>query len=128
MFKNGERILKVLLIAQIVVDSSDAKSLLSSDELKTFNQFYDPLHDYINYFANILDAKKQPTIDKSIFFHITSSFSTGIVSLSSRYGILVCILLRIFSYHFILIFKQNLIVRRVQLNRLLCKIHTVIFS
>lgn len=104
MFKNDEikshcrtrsfLLLRVFLIAQIVV-ISEANSLLNSDELKTFNQFYHPLHEYVNYFANILDAKKQPTIDKSIFFHITSSYSTGIVSLSSRYGILVCICVKL---------------------------------
>lgn len=101
MFENSKRLtlkshfrtrsfllLIVMMVAQI--DGIDqATTILNSDELKTFNRFYHPLREYINYFANLLDAKKQPMVDKSIFFHITSGYSTGIVSLNSRYGIIL---------------------------------------
>lgn len=102
MFKNGKKstLFKffshkrsisfsiILLIIQ-QVDVGEATSLLNSDELKTLNRFYHPPHDYINYFANILDAKKQPTADQSIFFHIISDYNSGIASLNARYSVFV---------------------------------------
>lgn len=42
----------------------------------------------INYFADILEAKKQPTPGHSIFFHETSWSTTGVVQLNSGYLIL----------------------------------------
>lgn len=90
-FSTGTLLFLIALLAIQMVQIGEASSILNLDELKSFDRFYQPLRDYINYFANILDAKKQPTVDKSIFFHITSGYSTGIVSLDSRYGLFVFI-------------------------------------
>lgn len=102
MFKNGKKLtvfmsfshtrsfwFSVILLVIQTVDVGAATSLLNSDELKTLNRFYHPPHDYINYFANILDAKKQPTADQSIFFHIISDYNSGIASLNARYSVFV---------------------------------------
>lgn len=45
----------------------------------------DGMRDYINYFADILEAKKQPTPGNSIFFHEMTKSKTGIVQLDLRY-------------------------------------------
>lgn len=38
----------------------------------------------ITYFVDILDAEKQPEIDKAIFFHETACHRTGIAKLNAK--------------------------------------------
>lgn len=62
--------------------SANFSNKFFNDENESYDVSYS--QESINYFADILEAKWQPTPGKSIFFHITTDFVRNIVSLSPR--------------------------------------------
>lgn len=72
----------------VFISESKCSSLNSDLEtdlyLDVSGEFIGTLEDEVDYFADILDARKQPTIGETIFFHVTPIQGRHIVKLSSR--------------------------------------------
>lgn len=87
-------VISALFIAQIILSESKSLQSLNSDleidlDQDTDDESFGTLEDDVEYFADILKARKQPTPGKAIFFLVNPIHGKPIVKLTSRYTILI---------------------------------------